>query len=156
VGLFDFFNSEYSQYKKIYNHVNNLTVTDDRYRRASQALCGFFQGSLMMPRIIDKKLFQKKEKMNVFIPYFSGATSLVGRAVKLNDDEIDVFVIFFLVLWLCDGDYKRMKEMGNEYLSVGFSKEKEVLWEKGSKDANDMLNEAEEPSKLFLRLNKLL
>ena len=156
MGFFDFFNSEYSLSKKIYRHVNNLTATDDRYRRASQVLIAFSEGSLMMPRMIDKNLFQKKEKMNILIPYFSGATSLVGRAVELNDNEIDIFVIFFLVVCLCDGDYKRMKEIGDEYLSIGFSKEKEVLWEKGSNDVNDLLNQAEKPSKLFLRLNKLL
>ncbi len=157
MGFFDFFNSEYSQYKKVYKHVNNLTSTDDRYRRASQTLNGFFQGSLMIPMMRDKKLFQKKEKMDVFIPYFSGAVSLVSRAVNLpENEETDIFVMFFLVLWLCDSDYKRMKEMGDKYLEIAFNSKYQELFEKGSKDVNDMLNQAEEPSKIFLRLNKLL
>lgn len=157
MGLFDFFNREYSQYKKIYKHVNNLTATDDKYRRASQTLNGFFQATLMIPTMRDKKLFQKKEKMDVLIPYFSGAVFLVSRAVDLPDnEETDIFIIFFLVLWLCDGDYKKMKEMGDKYLEIPFNNKYKEIFDKGLHDVNDMLNQAEEPDKLFLRLSKLL
>lgn len=156
MGFFDFFNSEYRQYKKIYDHINNLPAIDERYKKGTSVLNKYYQASLMFPLMRDKRLFQNKEKMQVLIPYFSGVGSLVGRAVKLNDDELDMFVIFFLVLWLCDGDYRRMKEMGDEYLAVGFSKEKEALWEQGANDVNDILNQTGDSDKIFMRLNKLL
>lgn len=90
------------------------------------------------------------------IAFFGGASDYVSQQMNLNDDEAIPFITFFLVLTIYDGNYKKMGEVGNEFMNMACDNKYIDLMMQGAQTYQDIFKEDVDRTEISFRLKKIL